>query len=89
MDDAPAAFVVVDECGEVAEKVGGVIDELSSGGEKAGVATDASEIGVNIEDVHIDHDPGRPVGVVELAVAEDRVDLLQESLEARGWTTHR
>jgi hypothetical protein len=43
---------------------------------------------VNIEDVHIDR-PRRPVGVVELAVAEDRVDLLQESLEARGWTTHR
>ena len=58
-------------------------------GELARLFSDASEIGVNIEDVHIDHDPGRPVGVVELAVAEDRVDLLQESLEARGWTTHR
>ena len=31
-------------------------------GELARLFGDAGEIGVNIEDVHIDHDPGRPVG---------------------------
>ena len=31
---------------------------------------------VNIEDVHIDHDPGRPVGLVELVVDEGRAEHL-------------
>jgi prephenate dehydrogenase len=58
-------------------------------GELARLFADASDIGVNIEDLHIDHDPGRPVGLVELTIAVDRVDFLEESLGARGWTTHR
>ena len=37
-------------------------------GELARLFADAGESGVNIEDVHIDHDPGRPVGLVELVV---------------------
>ena len=58
-------------------------------GELARLFADAGEIGVNIEDVHIDHDPGRPVGLVELAVEESRAELLAGSLESRGWVTHR
>ena len=58
-------------------------------GELARLFADAGEIGVNIEDVHIDHDPGRPVGLVELAVEEGRADHLQGALESRGWVTHR
>ncbi len=58
-------------------------------GELARLLADAGQIGVNVEDLHIDHDPGRPVGLVELAVATDRVDFLKGALEARGWTTHR
>ena len=58
-------------------------------GELARLLADAGEIGVNVEDLHIDHDPDRPVGLVELTVAEDRVEHLQTSLEGRGWTTHR
>jgi len=58
-------------------------------GELARLFADAGAIGVNIEDVRIDHDPGRPVGVVELVVAEDRADHLQASLESSGWVTHR
>ena len=50
-------------------------------------AAGASE--VNIEDVHIDHDPGRPVGLVELLVDEERAEHLLASLESRGWVTHR
>ena len=41
-------------------------------GELARLFADAGEIGVNIEDVRIDHDPGRPVGLVELVVDERR-----------------
>ena len=58
-------------------------------GELARLLADAGEIGVNIEDLRIDHDPARPVGLVELFVAAGEVDHLLGSLEARGWTTHR
>jgi prephenate dehydrogenase len=58
-------------------------------GELARLFADAGASEVNIEDVHIDHDPGRPVGLVELVVEEDRAEHLLSSLESRGWTTHR
>lgn len=58
-------------------------------GELARLFADAGDSGVNIEDVRIDHDPARPVGQVELLVAEDRAEQLLVALEARGWTTHR
>lgn len=58
-------------------------------GELARLLGDAGKIGVNVEDLRIDHDPGRPVGLVELTVAADRADFLAESLAGRGWTTHR
>ncbi|GAA1774799.1 prephenate dehydrogenase [Nocardioides hankookensis] len=49
----------------------------------------AGESDVNIEDVHIDHDLGREVGLVELLVDETRAEHLLASLESRGWVTHR
>jgi prephenate dehydrogenase len=49
----------------------------------------AGEAGVNIEDLRIDHDPGRPVGLMELSVAESGAELLRTALEARGWAVHR
>ncbi|WP_281351679.1 prephenate dehydrogenase dimerization domain-containing protein [Nocardioides piscis] len=58
-------------------------------GELARLFGDAGEIGVNIEDVHIDHDPGRPVGLTELVVEESRAEHLLDALESRGWTIHR
>ncbi len=58
-------------------------------GELARLFGDAGEIGVNIEDVRIDHDPGRPVGLTELVVEESRAEHLLAALESRGWTTHR
>jgi prephenate dehydrogenase len=58
-------------------------------GELARLLADAGDIGVNIEDLRIDHDPGRPVGLVELTVAAARADFLEQSLEGRGWTVHR
>jgi prephenate dehydrogenase len=58
-------------------------------GELARLFADAGESGVNIEDVHIDHDPGRPVGLVELVVDNSRAEHLLGSLESRGWVTHR
>jgi prephenate dehydrogenase len=50
---------------------------------------DAGASGVNIEDVRIDHDPGRPVGQVEIDVVADRAEELRVALESKGWVTHR
>jgi prephenate dehydrogenase len=58
-------------------------------GELARLLADAGEIGVNLEDLRIDHDPGRPVGLVELAVAAAAADRLTDALEERNWTAHR
>ena len=58
-------------------------------GELARLFADAGASGVNIEDVHIDHDPARDTGLVELLVDETRADHLQASLGAGGWQTHR
>jgi prephenate dehydrogenase len=58
-------------------------------GELARLFVDVGEIGVNVEDLHIDHDPGRPAGLVELVVEAGAADRLRAALEARNWTTHR
>jgi prephenate dehydrogenase len=58
-------------------------------GELARLFGDAGASGINIEDVHIDHDPGRPVGLTELVVDAGRAEDLLAALESRGWTTHR
>jgi len=58
-------------------------------GELARLFADAGASEVNIEDVHIDHDQGRPVGLVELVVDEGRSEHLLTSLESKGWVTHR
>jgi prephenate dehydrogenase len=58
-------------------------------GELARLFADVGEIGVNVEDVRIDHDPGRPVGLVELTVGAHSAEHLLESLAERGWTGHR
>jgi prephenate dehydrogenase len=58
-------------------------------GELARLFADAGASGVNIEDVHIDHDPARETGLVELVVDETRTEHLHASLESRGWETHR
>ena len=58
-------------------------------GELARLFADIGEIGVNVEDLRIDHDPGRPSGLVELQVEASAADRLREALESRNWTTHR
>ena len=50
---------------------------------------DAGASGVNIEDVRIEHELGRPVGLVELVVAEGSDEQLRGTLESRGWVVHR
>lgn len=58
-------------------------------GELARLFADIGEIGVNVEDLRIDHDPGRPAGLVELQVEASAAEELRAALEARKWTAHR
>lgn len=58
-------------------------------GELARLLADVGEIGVNLEDLRIDHDPGRPVGLVELVVSAHAAEPLRAALEAREWASHR
>jgi prephenate dehydrogenase len=49
----------------------------------------AGAAGVNIEDVRIEHSPGRPVGVAELSVRPAEAAPLLDALEAGGWPVRR
>ncbi|TWD84445.1 prephenate dehydrogenase [Kribbella amoyensis] len=58
-------------------------------GQLARLFADAAASGANVEDLRIDHSPGRPVGEVELAVKPASVDQLVRVLTERGWSVHR
>ncbi len=58
-------------------------------GELARLFADAGESGVNIEDLRIDHDPARPVGLVEVVVAQRSAATLVSSLTDRGWSVNQ
>lgn len=58
-------------------------------GELARLFADAADLGVNIEDVRIDHEPERPVGLVHIWVEESGADAVLEALNGRGWPAHR
>jgi prephenate dehydrogenase len=58
-------------------------------GALARLFADAGAAGVNVEDVRIDHDPGRAFGLVELDVAAAAAPGLVEALTTRGWAAHR
>lgn len=57
-------------------------------GQLAALLGDAGSAGVNVEDVHVDHVPGRATGVIELLVANEKVPGLRQSLVERGWSVH-
>lgn len=48
--------------------------------------TEMGEIGVNLEDLRLEHSLGQPVGIAHIAVEATREELLTRSLTARGWT---
>ena len=55
-------------------------------GELARLFAAAGAVGVNIEDVRIEHSPGQPVGLVTLQVAPESAEPLTARLTERGWT---
>jgi prephenate dehydrogenase len=57
-------------------------------GELARLFQACGEAGVNIEDIRIEHSPGLPAGVAELAVKPDAAEPLAAALTARGWPAY-
>ncbi len=47
--------------------------------------SDAAGVGVNVEDISIEHSPRQPVGLTTLWVLPQRVSELVEALEEGGW----
>jgi prephenate dehydrogenase len=56
-----------------------------SPGQIARLLTEIGEIGVNLEDLRLDHSSGQNVGMVELSVLPNKHDMLIEALNDRGW----
>ena len=57
-------------------------------GQLGRLLTDMGEIGVNLEDLHLEHSPGQPVGIAEISVLPTSREHLETSLAERGWTVH-
>ncbi|TAL11924.1 MAG: prephenate dehydrogenase/arogenate dehydrogenase family protein, partial [Frankiales bacterium] len=55
-------------------------------GQLAGVLVSAAEAGINVEDVRVEHLPGRPTGVIELLVHPDSAAGARRALASAGWT---
>jgi prephenate dehydrogenase len=54
-------------------------------GQLARLLTDIGELGVNMEDLRLEHSPGAQIGFAEVSVIPDAEDKLVTALEARGW----
>ncbi|MBX6371655.1 MAG: prephenate dehydrogenase [Acidothermus sp.] len=58
-------------------------------GELAALLRTLADAGINVEDVRVEHEPGRPLGVVELDVREDRVHDLVRCVRDAGWQIYQ
>lgn len=54
-------------------------------GELARLLTEIGEIGVNLEEIKLEHSPSSPVGLVEVSVLPAAESVLVSSLALRGW----
>jgi prephenate dehydrogenase len=57
-------------------------------GELARLLTEVGAVGINLEDMRIEHSPGQAVGLVELAVRPAVAEELVTQLRARSWAVH-
>jgi len=74
---------------EVADLVTVFVSVPDHPGELSRLMAHTGESGVNIEDIRIDHELGRPVGQVEISVVADTADTLVTALIHRGWSAYR
>jgi prephenate dehydrogenase len=57
-------------------------------GELAALLRALGDAGINVEDVRVEHEPGRPVGVVEIDVREDTAPALIACMRQAGWQVY-
>ncbi len=57
-------------------------------GELASVLRALGDAGINVEDVRVEHEPGRARGVVELDVREDAASKLIACMQEAGWEVY-
>lgn len=55
-------------------------------GQLARLLTDVGEVGVNMEDLRLEHSPGAQFGLAEISVVPEAEARLADELAARGWT---
>lgn len=54
-------------------------------GQLARLLTEIGELGVNMEDLRLEHSPGAPIGFAEVSVLPEAEAALITALEERGW----
>ncbi|TFD81251.1 prephenate dehydrogenase [Cryobacterium psychrophilum] len=54
-------------------------------GQIAALLNDIGDLGVNLEDLRLEHSPGAPLGLAEISVLPEAVSRLTTELAARGW----
>jgi prephenate dehydrogenase len=54
-------------------------------GQLAKLLTEIGEIGINLEDLSLEHSPGAQIGLVELSVLPSLETKLVAALQERGW----
>jgi prephenate dehydrogenase len=57
-------------------------------GELAALLRALGDAGINVEDVRVEHEPGRALGVVELDVREDAQSALVACMQDSGWEVY-
>lgn len=55
-------------------------------GELGRLFSDMGAVGVNLEDLHLEHSPGQPVGLAEVSVLPAARAVLEAALLERGWS---
>jgi prephenate dehydrogenase len=60
-----------------------IIDDTP--GQLAKLLTEIGELGVNMEDLRLEHSPGSQIGFAEVSVVPSAEDELVAALESRGW----
>lgn len=55
-------------------------------GELARLLTEIGSVGVNLEDLRMEHSPGAQFGLAEISVIPEAEERLANELQARGWT---
>ncbi|QOD94898.1 prephenate dehydrogenase [Chryseoglobus sp. 28M-23] len=54
-------------------------------GQLARLLTEIGELGVNMEDLRLEHSPGAPIGFAEISIVPEAEERLIAELESRGW----